>query len=397
MRSFALGLSLVCAIAHAQWQQMADFPGTPRDDAAAFAIDDKVFVGTGMEVGWNLTDDWYVFDGSLGQWSPLVPLPATPRQYCSAFVDEGGSHGYLFGGLDANGPLNELWRYDPAAGNWQQMASLPGEPRYATVAFDGGYIATGLFEDGTATKELWKYDRLTDSWQQLAALPGTARHRACGSNWGGPMVVGGADEAFNALADCWSYNMTMDTWTACAALPEGRYGAMCGFADYGLVLIGGATDASTIVESTVAYNATEWLPVGDPHPGGPRRGGIMINAASGILGGTAQFTFIGLGLSDELVRRNDWYATASYFSIPERSLGRLHIRPNPVTDQVWPELLENWSYAQCIIRDGSGRIVVETHVMRGGSIDVYSLSAGRYELMLEFDDERLRAPFIKLP
>lgn len=82
MRSLALVSSLVCAIAHAQWQQMPNFPGTPRDDASAFAIDDKVYVGTGMDVGFQLTNDWYRFDGSSLQWSAIASLPATPRQYC---------------------------------------------------------------------------------------------------------------------------------------------------------------------------------------------------------------------------------------------------------------------------------------------------------------------------
>jgi N-acetylneuraminic acid mutarotase len=59
-----LPLLLVLGTAlHAQvWQQLPDFPGTARDDAAAFSIGNRIHVGTGMEVGWGLTNDWWCFD-----------------------------------------------------------------------------------------------------------------------------------------------------------------------------------------------------------------------------------------------------------------------------------------------------------------------------------------------
>ncbi|MCB0811367.1 MAG: hypothetical protein KDB96_18965, partial [Flavobacteriales bacterium] len=208
MRAACLAWLVFPVIGFGQWYQLPDFPGTARDDAAAFAIGTDVFVGTGMEVGWGLTQDWYRFDGITWQWSSMAALPSSPRQYCSAFTldnpDDG--HGYLFGGLDANGPLNELWRYDPTTNSWAQMASLPGEPRYAAVAFHGGYVVTGLLQDGNATNELWRYEPSTDTWQQLTSIPGTPRHRACADNLLGPSVIGGADTAYTALADCWTYD-----------------------------------------------------------------------------------------------------------------------------------------------------------------------------------------------
>jgi len=396
MRILTLSLFFVCGNSQAQWQQMPDFPGTARDDAAAFAIDDKVFVGTGMDVGFQLTNDWYSFDGTSLQWSIIAPLPATPRQYCSAFVFPfpDNNFGYLFGGLDANGPLNELWRYDPATNSWTQMASLPGEPCYASVAFNGGYIATGLIADGSATNELWQYDPATDTWQQRASMPGTPRHRACDMETG-RRVVGGADADFNALADCWSYNELTDTWSTCASLPEGRYGANCGFASYSFMLIGGARDTSTIVETALYFNVTSWLPFGDPHPGGTRRGGIMIEAGGG--GPEEYRTYLGLGISNELERKNDWYMSSVVFSVPERSLGKLELHPNPTTDQVWPQLPEHWPHAECLVHDALGRSVLEQRLQPGASIDVGGLTAGRYDLLVRHGEERLRAPFIKLP
>ncbi|MBK9174945.1 MAG: hypothetical protein IPM46_01145 [Flavobacteriales bacterium] len=85
--------------------------------------------GTGMQVGWSLTNDFWRYDSFSQTWSPSTTLPASPRQYCTA--QSLFSQGYLFGGLDASGPLSELWSFDSGSQSWIQRASLPGAGRYA--------------------------------------------------------------------------------------------------------------------------------------------------------------------------------------------------------------------------------------------------------------------------
>lgn len=398
MRQLLLVVLLIGTAASAQtWIQLSDFPGTARDDAAAFAIGGKIYVGTGMEVGWGLTNDWYQFDGTTGQWSQIASLPASPRQYCAAFVlpSPDGDFGYLFGGLDANGPLNELWRYDPAMNSWTQMASLPSEPRYAAVAFNNGYIATGLFGNGAATNEMWHYEPGTGSWQQLSSMPAIPRHRACGMTRVGLMVIGGADSAYHALADCWTYNTLTDTWSACASLPEGRYGSMCGLAAYDFLLTAGATSDSTIVETAFRYNQTEWWPMIDTYPGGTRRGGILIEGGSGQPG--VWHTYTGLGISNDLQRHNDWYVISGAFSVDEHQLGRLDIHPNPVQNTLtvaWPG---TWPNAQVRILNAGGRTVLDQNLNQGQPLDVATLRAGHYLVMVRHGSTVLRGYMIKLP
>jgi N-acetylneuraminic acid mutarotase len=76
---------LTLATSAQTWTQLPDFPGTARDDAATFTINDKIYVGTGMEVGWGLTTDWWCFDRATASWTAIAPLPAAPRQYCTGF------------------------------------------------------------------------------------------------------------------------------------------------------------------------------------------------------------------------------------------------------------------------------------------------------------------------
>ncbi|MBS1938633.1 MAG: hypothetical protein JSS84_12580, partial [Bacteroidetes bacterium] len=88
---------LIGTTASAQtWQQLPDFPGTARDDAASFTIGSKIYVGTGMEVGWGLTNDWWCFDAATDTWSAIASMPASQRQYCAAFTVN--DTGYVFGG-----------------------------------------------------------------------------------------------------------------------------------------------------------------------------------------------------------------------------------------------------------------------------------------------------------
>lgn len=397
MRNACLALLLVPICSPGQWTQLPDFPGSARDDAAAFAIGTDVYVGTGMEVGWTLTNDWYHYDGSSMQWSTVASLPATPRQYCSAFVldDPNDNFGYLFGGLDANGPLNELWRYDPGSDSWTQMASLPGEARYAAVAFRGGYIATGLLDGGSATNELWQYDPDTDSWQQLASVPGTARHRACGMGLNGLAIVGGADTAYHALDDCWTYDRSTDTWSACASLPEGRYGAMCGLAAYSNLVLGGATDPSTIVDTGFEFDLTSWLPSGDLHPGGPRRGGVLVEA-SGSGGPGTWDTYLGLGLSDALERKADWYVATGAFSIVEHSTAELVLHPNPGNTTFTLQLPELLSRGQLLVQDLSGRTVMDAP-LSSTTVDASDWPSGSYLIqVIAADDRRFRGRWVKM-
>ncbi len=129
VRSLLLGsLGLAVVVINAQtWQQLPDFPGTARDDAASFVLHGTIYVGTGFEAGFNLTNDWWRFDPNTDTWTAVASMPTTPRQYCTAFTI--ADTGFVFGGIDAFGAMSELWAYYPDQDVWEQRASLPDEAR----------------------------------------------------------------------------------------------------------------------------------------------------------------------------------------------------------------------------------------------------------------------------
>lgn len=388
-------LSLNIAIAHGQWtwEQLPDFPGTARDDAAAFSIGCHTYVGTGMQVGWSLTNDWWRFDNWALQWQPAPALPATPRQYCTA--QSIGSTGYLFGGLDGTGPLNELWSFDGLAAQWTQRASLPGAGRYACSSFtiaDTLYVCCGIVAGGAALNELWAYDPLSDQWFQRASIPGVGRHRASSINEEG-LILGGADAAYAPLVEAWDFEPATNSWSPFPPLAEGRFGGAGAFW-YGVNLIAGAVDNSTFRADTYRYDlfTQSWQPAEAMLPS-TRRGGVVTQASCAT--GWSHLRY-GLGLDGTMARRNDWFGDDIAFTVAEHGQPRIALAPNPVSNRLRISISQPGPWALSIV-DARGSMVQEQSSPVDGVLDVSALRPGPYLVVAVKDDARSCARFIKLP
>ena len=328
-------------------------------------------------------------------WEEVAPMPATPRQYCTTFTIL--DTGYVFGGLDGDGALNELWAYSPTTG-WVQKASLPAEERYACVGQEGlysGVIATGMLAGGGPTNEAWKYWPGSNEWEQLADVPGPPRHRAAATRVdGGMMVCGGADIDFIALGDCWRYPLFFEVgeWFEEDPMPASRYGHRgAGHR----VVIGGASDTFEMHDDvwTLSFAPVQLSAFG----GGPRRGGIGFGKTHTPYINTLYF---GLGIGpdgEDFVRYNDWWKLTYPVGIGEHSSTDITLFPNPATDRITLELSDQWTNATASIHDALGRIVQDSHVPLDGVLHVKDLAPGRYEVIITGADQRtLRKPFIKL-
>lgn len=382
-----------------QWQEIGDFPGTARDDAASFSWGCNVYVGTGLEVGWTLTNDWWQYDVVAYTWSPIASLPASPRQYATAQVVQGT--GLLFGGLDADGPMNELWAYDIATNTWNARAPLPAAARYACASFAVNgifHVVGGVIEGGTALNELWAYDPDTDQWTEKTALPGVPRHRAAGTgNSTHGFVLGGADEDYIALNEAWSYDPVLETWTALPPVPEARFGASASTLTDSeqILLFAGVTDNDLFWANGHVYTPwTEgWTAMDGGLPDG-RRGGV-IGVTMGCPGWF--FNVYGLGLDSSFTRRKDMYMSGYGFSIHEQANVPTRVFPNPATTgiHVFSEL--QGEQVSTMIFDALGRTVAAPPVVQGSPISIAALPPGMYQLVLREGDRMGTAAFIKIP
>ncbi|MCB0769034.1 MAG: T9SS type A sorting domain-containing protein [Flavobacteriales bacterium] len=388
MRALLLIATLVAGehtAAGQNWVRMADLPGTPRDDGAAFSMNGKVYVGTGRDVSFALTNDWFAYSEGSDTWASIAPLPATGRQYCTAFTD--GTHGYLFGGIDVNGPLNELWRYDPDTDLWEQMTSLPGPGRYASVVLSDRFIATGLLADGTATSECWEYDSGSDEWTLRADVPGTPRHRASG----GWSLIGGADASYEALSDCYEYDVFNGTWSPLQDLPEPRYGGDA----FQNILVGGASSETMLHGDVRAYGDGAWSDSGilEPFPPGMRRGGVI--AGSTVQNGPTFYYGTGVDL---VQRHSDWWAFhASPTSIDDHHRSTLSIAPVPAMNEITIRMADNEVVLGAVLYDAQGQLALEWTGAQGGTIPIHDLRPGLYVVRVWTERSIHRTSIIKHP
>lgn len=389
MRPLLLPSLVACTGVFAQqWTQLPDFPGTARDDAAAFTIGTDIYVGTGMEVGWGLTADWWKYDIIGATWTQVASLPTSSRQYCAAFSLQ--EKGYLFGGTDGTDPLNELWMYDPASDAWSQRASLPDQGRYAAVALSNGteaFVCTGMQTDGTPTNTCWRYDPIADAWYAAAPLPGIARHRATALTDGTIAMAGGADASDQPLAD--GYRLDGSTWTPIADLPQPRFAGR----GSGELFIGGST--SFAQEHADVWHYTGWADSWTEMPafgGGPRRGGVA--AAVVFFSLSAWYHGLGLHGSD---RYKDWWKLDMDVGLDEHAGRTIALHPNPAHDRLTITLARQWSAGAYLLIDGPGRIVGQGRIPSTGTIPLDGLAAGRYTIRVGYDGQWAHASFIKLP
>ena len=391
--AFAAAVGAIQVLAQT-WSPLPDFPGTARDDAAAFEIQGKVYVGTGRQVDFGLTNDWWSFDTGTATWAQVASLPASPRQYCAAFTVN--DTGYVFGGQDGNGALAELWAYYPQLDQWVQKASLPAEARSACAAAEGwdyGIVATGMLASGVPTNEAWRYRPAMDEWEALSPVPGPSRHRAAGMpGFNGVVVAGGADSAFAPLNDAWSYAVWFETgeWDPVPALPEARawlHGASNGLE----LLIGGQSEPGELHADCWKHGATGWEAVA-AFGGGPRKGLVAVGQANGIGGYTC---YAGLGIDSASIRMKDWWKLDVSLGVAASAPTRLDIFPNPAQDHLTMKVPSGIPPLSIRIVDATGRTVLQATNVAG--LDISDFAPGSYSVLMWNTTTRYQGSFTKMP
>ncbi|KPM47434.1 hypothetical protein AFM12_14875 [Jiulongibacter sediminis] len=156
------------------WSQKANLPSA-RENAFAFSIGDKGFVGGGSKQG-TLYPDFYEFDLAANQWIARASLPVGRTQAASFSI---GRKGYVATGKVkvGNSILNDsnVLSYDPSSDTWTTMASLSvSEGRYSALGFtlDGmGYFGFGKVSEQQLHYDLWQFDPNESQLRKMKSAP----------------------------------------------------------------------------------------------------------------------------------------------------------------------------------------------------------------------------------
>lgn len=200
----------------AQWVQVADFAGSERDDLVAFTCNGRAFAGTGMALGFQVTNDFYEYKPMSNQWVATANLPGTSRQYAFCFSFE--TMAFVFAGINqAGNDLKDGYGFNPFMDAWANVGAYPGNGSKGCAAatyMHKGYAGLGRNDAGIMHNDWWEFDSNNQSWTQKSPFPGAARNlAACFESNGVIYIAGGIGSNDVPLDDVWQYQPQTDSWT----------------------------------------------------------------------------------------------------------------------------------------------------------------------------------------
>lgn len=193
----------------------------------------------------------------IGNWVRMSDFDGVARGNATSFVI--GNKGYLLGGWDGKGWLNDLWEYDMEANYWVKKSDLPGSVRTLAVAFSIGnkaYIGTG-YDGLNYLKDFWEYDPSADAWTRKSDFIGSARYGAVGFSMNGSGYIGCGFEG-NHLKDFYVYDPVSDNWSQLPFSGSKRVGASSFEVDGNIYLIGGINNQQYVYDFWM-FDGTNWV------------------------------------------------------------------------------------------------------------------------------------------
>lgn len=142
-----------------EWIQLTNCP-VKRTGVAGFAIDRKIYVGSGYKLA--NCKDFYCYNTGTDFWNRIADLPE--GRVLSKGISINGQ-GYVMMGRYWNGSLNggrllsDIVKYDPLANKWTRCGDFPGGGRQNMVVFcinEKGYVATGE-DDRERKSDVWMF------------------------------------------------------------------------------------------------------------------------------------------------------------------------------------------------------------------------------------------------
>jgi len=230
--------------------------GPPRANAAAAVIGSKLYVAGGCINQYcnsgGTTNILEEYDSVTDTWTFKAPMP-TPRNTAAAAAIDGKL--YVVGGSPEYTALATLEVYDPATDTWDTTkAPMPTARHEMGAAAIGGklYVVGGA--GSSLFGKLEVYDPATDMWDTTKAPMPTARTDfGVGVINGQLHVVGGNDGVIFGLNTHEVYDPVSDTWTTEAPMPTPRVYLVADVINSKLYVAGGRSVSIEFIDVLEAF------------------------------------------------------------------------------------------------------------------------------------------------
>jgi len=265
------------------WSTGASAP-EGRFEATTVVFNDKLYAFGGFKDNqWRVLRDYEVYDPATNKWTKLGTLPVGMAEtHLGATTD--GTYMYFAGGLagdyqNTDPPQvtkDQVYRYDPAANTWTQIATLPA-PRGAgglalvgrELHYIGGFPEDNFSNPGTH----WVYNLDTKAWTTAPSMPDPKDHFSTVVLNGQIYCLGGEHghhELHDQSVTAHRYDPVTQTWTtlANAPTPKSHDEGATFVSDGKIIMAGGQIDTSNAIQQptnqVVAYDPTtdRWSTIG---------------------------------------------------------------------------------------------------------------------------------------
>ena len=276
------------------WRRIADLP-TPRSEVAAAVSHGSIVFVIGGQGGPQRVER---YDATAERWDRAPDLPIGVDHAMSAAsegLQSSAPQGvFVFGGYLANGsPTARSFRFDGAAGRWEEIAPMPA-PRAAGAAVElgGSIFIVGGADGSRLIAPTYEDNVFTREWRTVAAIP-TPRDHLAGAAIGGKIcAVGGRQLSMSLnLAAFECYDPRADSWARMPDAPTARGGIGAGAYGVQIYVVGGEQPSGTYREVEIFdQRANAWTR--GPDLPTPRHGVgvVVVDPTKALVGGDLVFT-----------------------------------------------------------------------------------------------------------
>jgi len=218
--------------------------------------------------GWGsaaLSDVWR-YDPAANSWKQMASMPAGRGDGVGCTVHDGKI--YVMGGRGpgTNDYFSSVFCYDPASNSWSTLQSMPVALRFPVAVSIGAYIyvSGGERKEDARAVDLHRYDPAANAWIALAPRPLAVQTLGQGGAIAGRLHLIGNDGSHQA------YSPDADTWSVLASAPSTQAWAAVAVVSGLLYCHAGhggtypTSDYRVLQEYDAATDTWRALPVGGP-------------------------------------------------------------------------------------------------------------------------------------